>query len=452
MRGEDSKNVPLPLLKNSQGSALYGLLKQLDASQWWSADQMAVAQLRQLKNLISHAVIHSPFYREHLSSIDLEKLDIESLHQLPILTRTQLQQNNKIIDCLQLPETHGAVTESMTSGSTGSPVKLRNTALTSTIWNAINMREQLWHAREFSEVSASIRWHGDKIGLPPRGIAFENWGLPVCLFKHTGRSYFLNSSSDISAQIVWLQELQPAYLMTYPSNLQALIAHLRREKTTLHGLLEVRTVGESVSAELRVSVEELFDAKLVDLYSSEELGYMALQCPLHNHYHVQSESVLLEVLREDGSPCDLHEQGRIVVTSLRNFSTPLIRYDIGDYGELAEPCSCGRGLPVLKTVHGRVRNMLRHPDGSCSWPNFGFRKFIQVAPLSQFQLVQHSLDDVELKIVVDDVLTDEQEGKIKLILQESLAHPFTIKLSYHATLPRSAGGKFEDFVSMLPAS
>jgi phenylacetate-CoA ligase len=452
MSAANQNSIPPPLSGKAQehAQALYGLLVQLDESQWWSAEKLAAAQLQQLKKLITYAVSHSPFYRQHLAGIDVANLDLESLCDLPVLTRAQLQGNNEEIDCDLLPEAHGVATESMTSGSTGCPVKFRTTALTSTLWNAINMREQLWYDREFDKVSASIRWHGDAIGLPPNGVEFENWGLPVSLFHKTGRSYFLNSSTDILTQITWLQKLQPSYLMTHPSNLRALMAQLRSDGTTLQGLLEVRTVGESISDELRVDVAEQLNAKLVDLYSSEELGYMAIQCPVQNHYHVQSESMLLEVLREDGSSCALNEPGRIVVTSLRNYATPLIRYEIGDYGELAGPCSCGRGLPVLKRIHGRVRNMLRHPDGSTRWPSFGFRKFMQVAPLRQFQLVQQSLDEIELKVVVDQELSEEQEVGIKEILRESLGHPFAVRISYHAALVRSASGKFEDFVSMLP--
>jgi len=453
MSAANRNSIPSPLPGKSQehAQALYGLLVQLDESQWWSAEKLAAAQLQQLKKLITYAVSHSPFYRQHLAGIDVANLDLESLRDLPVLTRAQLQEKNEEIDCDLLPEAHGVVTESMTSGSTGYPVKFRTTALTSTLWNAINMREQLWHVREVAKVSASIRWHGDAIGLPPDGVEFENWGLPVSLFHKTGRSYFLNSSTDILAQIAWLQKLQPSYLMTHPSNLRALMAQLRSDGTTLQGLLEVRTIGESINDELRVDVAEQLNARLVDLYSSEELGYMAIQCPVQNHYHVQSESLLLEVLRGDGSSCALNEPGRIVVTSLRNYATPLIRYEIGDYGELAGPCSCGRGLPVLKTIHGRVRNMLRHPDGSIHWPGFGFRKFMQVAPLRQFQVVQHTLDEIELKIVVDVQLVEEQEMRIKEILRESLGHPFSVKLSYHSVLARSANGKFEDFVSMLSA-
>ena len=200
---------------------------QLDESQWWSADKLAAAQLQQFKKLIAYAASYSPFYRQHLAGIAVANLDLKSFRGLPVLTRAQLQENNEAIDCDLSPEAHGVVTESMTSGSTGYPVKFRTTALTSTLWKAINMREQLWYDREFDKASASIRWHTDAIGLPPKGVEFENWGLPMSLFRDAGRGYFLNSSTDICAQISWLQKLQPSYLMTHPSNLRALMAQLR---------------------------------------------------------------------------------------------------------------------------------------------------------------------------------------------------------------------------------
>ncbi len=446
-----SGSIPKPLLQDGQGQALYALLQQLNESQWWNAEQLARGQLQQLKKLIGYAIAHSPFYKQHLRDVDLNNLDLNSINALPLLTRAQLQENNGNIDCSQLPETHGVVSESMTSGSTGIPVKLRSTALTSTLWNAINMREQLWHKRQMDKVSASIRWHGEPIGLPPDGVHFTDWGLPVNLFFKTAASYFLNSSSAITAQLQWLQKIQPGYLMTHPSNLRALLQQMRQDESELDCILQVRTVGESISDDLRSSVIEQLNAKLVDLYSSEELGYIAIQCPLHDHYHIQSESVLVEVLREDGSACDLNESGKIVVSSLRNYATPLIRYEIGDYGELSEPCPCGRGLPVMKRIHGRVRNMLTHPDGSKHWPNFGFRKFMQVANIKQFQVVQHGLSEIELKLVLDSVLSAEQEAAIKNILSESLGHPFDIDISYHSSLTRSNNGKFEDFISLLAA-
>ena len=237
--------------------------------------------------------------------------------------------------------------------------------------------------------------------------------------------------------------------MTHPSNMQAILEECDRQSKSLSFIREIRTVGESVSTAQRQMVEQEMGIKIVDFYSSQELGYIALQCPDHSHYHVQSESLIVEVLREDGSSCDPFESGKIVVTSLRNFATPLIRYEVGDYGELGEPCRCGRGLPVLARINGRVRNMLLLPNGDRHWPNFGFRKIMDVTTLQQFQIVQHSVEKLELKLVTDADVSTEQEATIKQILSDHLGHSFVIEISYHAALPRSANGKYEDFVSNI---
>ena len=89
------------------------------------------------------------------------------------------------------------------------------------------------------------------------------------------------------------------------------------------------------------------------MYTCQEAGYLALQCPDYPHFHVQSENVLLEVVDDVGQPCGPGEVGRVLITSLNNFATPLIRYELGDYAEVGAPCPCGRGLPVLKRIMGR---------------------------------------------------------------------------------------------------
>ena len=107
------------------------------------------------------------------------------------------------------------------------------------------------------------------------------------------------------------------------------------------------------------------------MYSAAEAGYLALQCPQQEHYHIQSESALVEVLDEAGNPCRPGETGTMVVTPLHNFAMPLIRYAIGDIAEVGAPCACGRGLPVLARLLGRVRQMLVLPSGARRYGNVG---------------------------------------------------------------------------------
>ena len=117
------------------------------------------------------------------------------------------------------------------------------------------------------------------------------------------------------------------------------------------------------------------------MYSSQEVGYIALECPTGESYHVQAENVLVEVLDDQDRPCSPGDVGRVVVTALHNFATPLLRYDIGDYAEVGAPCPCGRGLPALRRIMGRQRNMALLPTAAAAgrrsswraptkWPTF----------------------------------------------------------------------------------
>ena len=134
------------------------------------------------------------------------------------------------------------------------------------------------------------------------------------------------------------------------------------------------------------------------------------------------------------------------------FRSPLIRYDIGDFAEAGEPCPCGRGLPVVKHIAGRVRNMVTLPDGRQQWASFPSSKWRTVAPVSQLQLIQTSATEILVRIVPERRLTGSEREELITILRECLGHPFRMKIEEVAEIPRGFSGKFEEFVSELPAS
>ena len=103
--------------------------------------------------------------------------------------------------------------------------------------------------------------------------------------------------------------------------------------------------------------------------------------------------------------CAPGQIGRIVVTSLHNFAMPLIRYDIGDFAQVGEACDCGRGLPVLTRILGRVRNTLVTADGKRYWPVFGTRALMDSAPVRQYQFVQKSPQRIQARVVASAPLT-----------------------------------------------
>ena len=319
--------------------------------------------------------------------------------------------------------------------------------MTSAFFTAINLRYHVWHGRDLSATVCAIHPLRKK---PQLEASKEDAALPWVPAYYTGRMYYLDSRVPIREQFDWLIRHEPKYLLTKPSNLRALIQVSRETGTVPRGLSQVSTLSEIVEPALRDDCEQAWGATVCDVYSCEEVGMVAIQCPEQPHYHVQSESAFVEVLNERGEACAPGETGRVVVTDLHNFAMPLIRYEIGDFAALGAACPCGRGLPVLSRIMGRQRNMLTLPSGDTTWPSFHVSFFLSVARVRQLQLIQHRVDEIEVKLVVPEVLTAEQEAKIAENLAHSLGHPFHFRFSYAEEIPTGPGGKFEDFVSKLP--
>lgn len=433
---------------NPQQKPLPRLLGTLAKSQWWSAEQIRNHQFRLLRALLAHADRTVPFYHQRFQAAGLNPAAItpDNWPTLPLLTRGDVQEHD--LTTASLPAGHGRTRPTQTSGSTGQPVKINTSGLTNFFWRALTIRDNIWHKRDLSAKIAVIRY-SPGLEIPPEGILSKNWGGANRPPYNQGKAVLHSVRTPIDQQLAWLSLHNPTYLLTYPSNLAALLAASREKGVGFANLREVRTISETLSPELRALCQETWGVKVTDTYSSQEVGYIALQCPEHRHYHIQAENVLVEVLDDQGAPCRPGEIGRVVVTALHNYATPLIRYEIRDYAEVGPPCPCGRGLPVLKRVTGRQRNMLVLPSGEKCWPITGFPRYKEVAPIRQFQFIQHSLAEVEMKLVCDRPLTGEDERRLTEIIQAGLGHPFAIRFTPMALIPQGPNGKFEEFISLV---
>jgi phenylacetate-CoA ligase len=376
------------------------------------------------------------------------ELTLDAFRALPTLTRRDVQSAGDALHSRALHPRFGGSFATHTSGSTGEPVKLLATELDRLVWEAITLRDHDWHDRDLRGRLASIRAN---VGAAADADALPDWGMPASELYVTGPAFTLTSNADHASQVRWLMQHRPDYLVTYPSNLGGLIDHCRRSGATLPGLREVRTTGETLTDELRARCRQTFGADVVDVYSSQECGYLALQCPASGLYHVMSEAVLLEVLAPDGRPCRAGETGELVATVLHNFASPLIRYRLGDHAEAGPPCPCGRGLPTLRRIHGRSRNLVRLPDGTRHWPLVGFYEYREIAPVRQYQAIQYGPTDIELRLVTDRPLHAAEESQLRAIVQRWLRYPFGVRFAYYPDrIPASPSGKFEDFICLVP--
>lgn len=444
------ENITWPALLPPQAAAVLAVQYQLHQSQWWPVDAIRAQQLRQLEQLLQYSRRHVPFYREQLKKINYKRsscLAWDVWDTIPLLSRDTLQGLGKGLLSTAIPKQHGKPFEIQTSGSTGKPITVFGNDLTTFFWRAFNLREHLWHKRDFSGKLAAIRFVGENQAKAPNGLRQAGWGPSTDIVYKTGPCVVLDIKSSIGAQAEWLLREQPSYLLTHPTNLLALAEHFKHADNKPGALRELRTLSETMTPEIRKVCREVFGLKITDIYSTREVGYIALQCPEHEQYHVQSENVLVEILDDANRPCLPGEIGRVVVTSLHNFATPLIRYDLGDYAEVGEACPCGRGLPTLKRIMGRVRNMLTMPNGKQSWPVFSYKKLQEILPFRQLQGIQHTLTDIEIRLVSVQQANSQEEKRLTEILQESFGYPFRLRFTYPDEISRTKGGKYEEFIS-----
>lgn len=443
-----------PPLLGKRGSALLAMQYQFKQSERWPLETIRKHQFRQLEVLLRFANATVPYYRKRFATAGFNAaapLDEESWAGAPLLMRHDIQRAGNDFLSTAVPETHRPTPAISTSGSSGTPVTIHTTRVAQFFIQALTLRDNLWHNLDFSQKYAAIRLPKDeKDAVYPDGKLTKSWGVSIQPVFETGSAALLNIMTPVHQQAEWLQRQKPAYLLTYPSNLMELLHHCRENKICIPELRAVMTLGEVLHPDIRVACREIWGMAIVDMYSSQEVGYIALQCPEHEHYHVQCENVLVEVLDEAGSPCKPGETGRVVVTALHNFATPLIRYSLGDYAMVGEPCACGRTLPVLTRVMGRVRNMMTLPSGGKVWPYFGANRLGGVAPIRQYQLVQKSLTELELRVVPERPMTADDEAKMRAVIFESLEQEFQLTFTYHDEIPRGPGAKFEDFKSELP--
>ena len=437
-----------PAVPNQHSAIMLSLLFQLEQSQWWDPERLQAAQFRQAAEVLRHTRRTTPYYAELLSDIGWrygQPLTADIWSELPLLRREDIQDAGERLHSRALPKGHGKTGAISTSGSTGKPVRVLTTDLTTAMWVAFTLRDYIWRRCDFSAKFAAIRYDYNNTAGYPDGKQARSWGGAYGGALPTGPGAMLSITTPVANHVEWLARQDANYLITYPSNLEAILRHCQAENIRLPEMREVQTMSELLKPSVRELCQEVWGVPLTDMYTCQEAGYIALQCHGHTHYHAQAENLIVEVLNDDGSTTAPGETGKVVVTHLHNFASPLIRYDIGDFAEVGEPCPCGRGLPVFNRIDGRARGMITLPNGDQFWPFFSNRKFGEIAPIRQYQIVQKTLDNLEIRLVVEQNLSAEQEDKMRTLLTERLGHPFTMSFSYFDEIPRSTSGKFEDF-------
>ena len=411
-------------------------------SKYWPLERLRDLQEQHLRRLLTHAVRASPWYREKLRDVrDPARFRLDDLRYLPILEKWDLQEH--------LEEIAGSarsadVRENYSSGSTGMPVRL---------YQSQEYRD--WYAAELDRSYLGCRPF--RLGMPR---AFF-WGTDIDSRAHRGVG---GTVRDSLVNVLWfdafalrrdglatatrrLRAFRPALVIGYVSTLTEIARALDRP---LEGLAAVVTAAETLTLSERTVIAESFGAPVFDRYATREVGTIAHECEAHVGLHLVMENNLVEIVGPDGQPRgEESDEGEIVITSLRNLATPLVRYRLSDIARLGGgACPCGRQSVRLDSVLGRTSDLIVSPRGILLHALF-FMRLFDKAPVQRFRVDQETSSRLRIRVVPGANYSDEVRLRITLGILTYGDPTFEVAWEVVSEIPATSSGKFRFTVSHI---
>ncbi|MCC6421207.1 MAG: phenylacetate--CoA ligase family protein [Gemmataceae bacterium] len=387
LRQRLARHLVYPLsLWRSGDLATLRYLREFERTQYLSPEELRDRQLELLRGLLDHAYQNCPFYRERFIRAGLVPSDVrrlEDLQALPPLEKTDVQAHRLAMIARDWPADD--LIENRTGGSTGTPVAIyfgrnRLCARVGGVW-----RHNRWAGWDIGHKTAAL-W-GAPRDVPPTGWRgrLRNALLDRLLYLDTGHM----NEEKLLRYHEMLHAYRPRVILAYACAAALFARFLEARKLRPYRPHSIVTSAEVLSPEDRAVVERVFGCPVFDRYGSRELCVIASECEAHAGLHVMAEGLYVEVVR-NGRPAAPGETGVVLITDLRNRAMPLIRYRIGDVASWEEePCRCGRGLPRLRAVTGRVTDFLVGSDGRLvSGAFLAYALIAQRVSLGQVQIDQ----------------------------------------------------------------
>jgi phenylacetate-CoA ligase len=421
-------------------------LTALEQTEWLPRPQLVAYQHDLMRRVVRHAYDNVPFYRGRLACLFRggDEPDLARWSEVPIVTRAEASTHAAEMRAPSLPEPLAATSETRTSGSTGIPLQIAASRLTTIAANAALTRLARWWNVDVSRPLACIRIHKAAPPAWPDGRHRNGWSQ-AC--PESGL-HELDLTTPVDQQIDWLLRQKAPYWRTSASNALQIAYAATPAQAQAFGVELIFAIAETVFPRAREIIWERLGVPIAAIYSCEEVGFIATQCPVEPVYHVVAENAWVEILREDGTPAAPGELGQVVLTGFYNYAMPFIRYAIGDIATVGpDACACGRSLPVIAQVEGRSRYAFVFSDGTRVWPrlwDFDIRPFVSCR---EFQLAQVDRDKIEFRYVPDDSDALPNATGLADYLRRKLHPSAEIALVPMERIPRGRGGKLEPFVT-----
>ena len=409
----------------------------------WSDQQWHNWRKERLDFLLQRAVTRVPYYRDQWRT-RLERGEQASWDRLehwPLLDKEPVRADPRAFIADNCDARRMYVEN--TSGTTGKPLRIWRTRGTLTAMYSINQARTLdWYGIATNGRMARL---GGQLVTPARQRKPPFWVWNAAMQQLYMSTYHL-SPALIPHYLDALVRYRIVYIAGYTSALCALAREALRLGRRDLQMAAAFTNAEAISAEQRELIAAAFQCPVCEEYGMAEGVAAASQCPAGT-LHQYPEIGHIEVVNEDG-PVPPGEVGELVCTGLLNADMPLIRYRVGDRGRLAPPgtrCECGRTLPVIIEIAGRINDLLITRDGR-QVARLG--AVFHHLPIRESQIVQLSLDRLHVLVAPAPEFTDDAARTIRARLRERVGE-MEVSLEFVETVPRTSNGKMRTVVCKL---
>jgi len=426
-------------------------LARLRANERLSPDEIAALQAEALRRLLIHARDHCPFWTERFAACGFVPGDVravDDLRALPVLTKHDIRARGP--EMVATNYAPAQLHECSSGGTTGHLVEFKRDNACLPIKEAAIFRFEQWAGWDF----------GQWIGLVwPALMDFPHYdGLRQRVRNWLGRrrimlAFLGEDRAQIRATWARFNERRITLLRAFPGALMSVARCVEEEGLPLPPLKAVISTGEILEPDQRATFERVFRCPVLDSYRSREAGPMAQQCEQVGGMHVSADLGIMEVDadRAVGTLAGGRPYGPILFTDLRNYGMPLIRYEIGDLAAHgAGTCACGRGLPLLEGIGGRLTDILytvdRRPLAAVGMvPNL----FLVVPGDKQMQLVQRSYTDLLLRLT-PPALDEATRARLAVRIEEIFGAGARLSCEYVDEIPLTTSGKYRILVNEIP--
>ncbi len=429
----------------------YEYLQDLNNSQWLTPQKIREYQENRLKKLINHAYYHVPFYRDLFNAQGIKPEHIqtlEDLQKLPIINKKIVKEN---IYFGLLSDNHNKknLQKVQTSGSTGEPFYTFAERKQLEMRWAATQRAFDWTGYRFGDRQVRL-WH-KYLGMKPLEIVREL--LDALLTRRKFIPAYEIKEDNLGEYVDSIMKYKPVLLDGYAESFNFLAHYLKHHTYDGYKPKAIMSSAQSMPPESRRIIEEVFGCGVYDKYGSREFGGgVAYQCKERNGYHVVAECGIVEIIK-DGRPAQPGEIGEIVITELNNFALPLIRYNIGDLAVKIDPnqtCKCGRGLPLIGEIQGRVQSIVVGTNKQFIPGTFFNRVFFKHdLAVRQYQVVQEELGKLNIKIIKGNLFTDQILETISKDIKIHMGENMVIQFEFVDEIPLGRTGKRQYCVSKI---